>query len=114
MRKALRRRSTRRSLDGFPVTRSSPYDFVRELISGERPLTRLGIGAARARSARSQGVRLEPLEPRLLLSAELSTIPLASVTMFETEGSYPPAVAASFSPQSTTDGAASQALTGAG
>src|SRR5262245_49384863 len=111
MRNARRRRSANRSLvDGFHVTRSSPVAFVRELILGQRPLTRLGGGRGRARAAHSQGLKLEALERRLLLSAELSTIPLASVTMFETEGSYPPAVAASFTPQPTIDAAVRQAF----
>src|SRR5262245_22099481 len=104
MRKALRRKSTVRSLvDGFPVASSSRFGFVRELIFGDQPLAQPGARARRGRLPLSQGLKLEALEPRLLLSAELSTVPLASATMFETEGSYPPAVAASFSPQSTTN-----------
>src|SRR5262245_5213834 len=98
MRKALRRKSADGSLiDGFQIKKSSPVAFVREWIFGERPLTRWGA-ARRARAARSHGLKLEALEPRLLLSAELNTLALASVPMFETEGSYPPVVAASFSP----------------
>src|SRR5262245_43892820 len=107
MQKALRRKSTDPSLiDGFQLKKSSPAALLREWIFGERPVAP-GAAAARARAARSDGVKLEALEPTLLLSAALSAVPLAYVIMFETEGRAPPVVAASFSPST---GAVSHAL----
>jgi Ca2+-binding RTX toxin-like protein/outer membrane protein OmpA-like peptidoglycan-associated protein len=46
-------------------------------------------------------LKLEPLERRVLLSAELSSTSLVNDPLFETEGSYPPAIVASFSQQSS-------------
>src|SRR5258705_5606128 len=96
MRKALRHKSANPSnFPGLQDTRS-PFDFVRDWMSGDRPpLRRHGGGAASPRL----GLKLEPLERRLLLSAELSSTSLVTEPLFETEGSYPPAIIASFSQQ---------------